>query len=227
MGDDDGTDGEDMSGYEKPGVQLTWLDFEDPISVSLHTGSGGVPAISAMVNWLAHAILLSPSFSWWFTPSPLTSLCLYHHLRTRSWVIPIYISMQWSWIHTEYSIHRVLHHPKIDCLLLPASFSSLGRPCCTQHSTFPRLRVNQWIESQLPSYLPLDPYYPQINHLQLLLQCRLIMASKGVFQLSRSWPPSTSLSYTISASKCISELAQSRTLCLSLSYTISAFKCIS
>ena len=23
MGDDDGTDGEDMSGYEKPGVQLT------------------------------------------------------------------------------------------------------------------------------------------------------------------------------------------------------------
>jgi len=51
---------------------------------------------------------------------------------------------------TEYCIHRILHHPKINCLPLSASFPSLGRPCCTQFSTFPQLRVNQWIESQLP-----------------------------------------------------------------------------
>ena len=36
-----------------------------------------------------------------------------------------------STAHTEYCIHRVLHHPKIDCLPLPASLSSLSGPCCT------------------------------------------------------------------------------------------------
>jgi len=39
----------------------------------LHAGSGLIPAVSGMVNWLAHANLLSPSISWWFVPSPLQS----------------------------------------------------------------------------------------------------------------------------------------------------------
>jgi len=47
---------------------------------------------------------------------------LYHHLRTRSQVIHLYLSMPWSWLNTEYSIHQVQHHPKIDSLPLPASF---------------------------------------------------------------------------------------------------------
>ena len=68
-----------------------------------------------MVNWLAHKILYSPSFSWWFPPSPLIfSLSrpnLYHHLRTRSQVIALYLSMPWSRVNTEYSIHRVQHTP--------------------------------------------------------------------------------------------------------------------
>jgi len=62
-----------------------------------------------MVNWLAHKILYSPSFSRWFPPSPLIfSLSrpkLYHHLRTRSQVIALYLSMPWSRVNTEYSIH--------------------------------------------------------------------------------------------------------------------------
>ena len=48
-----------------------------------------------------------------------------------------------STVYTEYSIHRVLHHPNINCLPLAASLSSLGRPCCTQLSTPPQLRVIQ------------------------------------------------------------------------------------
>jgi len=36
---------------------------------------------------------------------------LYRHLRTRSSVIPLYLSMPWSRVNTEYSIHRVQHTP--------------------------------------------------------------------------------------------------------------------
>jgi len=85
---------------------------------------------------------------------------LYHHLRSRSWVIPLYLAIPWSWLNTENSIQQLQHHPKIDSLplsaslTLPASFPSLGGCCCTQLSTFPQLQVNQWIESQLPSRLP-------------------------------------------------------------------------
>jgi len=73
MGDEDENDVEDKSGYEKSGVRLAWLGWEDLISVVLHAGSGLIPAVPWMVNWLAHEILLSPSFSWWFVPSPLPS----------------------------------------------------------------------------------------------------------------------------------------------------------
>jgi len=37
---------------------------------------------------------------------------LYHHRRTQSSVIPLYVSMPWSWVDTEYSIHRVQHTPR-------------------------------------------------------------------------------------------------------------------
>jgi len=76
MGDEDENDVEDTSGPEKSGVRLAWLGVEDLVLVLLTAGSGLVPAVSGMVNWLAHEILLSPSFSWWFPPSPLISLFL-------------------------------------------------------------------------------------------------------------------------------------------------------
>jgi len=76
MGDGDETDMEDTSAPGKSEVRLTWLGLEDPVSVLLPTGSGLVPAVLGMVNWLAHEILISPSFSWWFPPSPLISLFL-------------------------------------------------------------------------------------------------------------------------------------------------------
>jgi len=73
MGDEDENNVEDTSGYEKSGVRLAWLGWEDLVSVLLHARSGLMPAVSGMVNWLAHEVLLSPSFSWWFVPSPLPS----------------------------------------------------------------------------------------------------------------------------------------------------------
>jgi len=56
-GDDDDNDMEDTSGYEESGVRLAWLRWEDLVSGLLHAGSGLVPAVSGMVNWLAHEIL--------------------------------------------------------------------------------------------------------------------------------------------------------------------------
>ena len=64
--------------------------------------------------------------------------------------------MPWSWVNTEYSIHRVLHHPKFDYLPLPASLSALSGPSWTQFSNLLQLLVNQWIESQLPLHMPPD-----------------------------------------------------------------------
>jgi len=141
--------------------------------------------------------------------------------------------MPWSRVNTEYSIHwvlhtpstaytayylhRVLHHPKIDCLPLPASLSSLGRPCCTQFSTFAQLRVNQWIESQFPSR-----FSPELPPLEWpppgTRPISAIMASKCISKLARSQPASVSPNShdyglqvrTITASRCISKLTRSR-----------------
>jgi len=127
IGDEDGNDMEDTSRYENSRVRHAWLGWEDLVSVFLPAASGVVPAVSGKVYLLAHGILLSPSSSWWFPPSPLISLLLYHHLKWWSYVIPIYFSMQGSlvktedsihWgqlapstVYTEYCIHRVLHTP--------------------------------------------------------------------------------------------------------------------
>jgi len=57
MGDEDENDMEDTSGYEKSGVRLAWLGWDDLVSVLVRAGSGVVPAVLGMVNWLAHEIL--------------------------------------------------------------------------------------------------------------------------------------------------------------------------
>jgi len=112
----------------------------------------------------------------------------YHHRRTWSELIPHDLSMPWSTVITSYSINPVLHYPTVDCLLLPASVSSLGRPCGTQLCTVTQLQVNKWIESQLPSGLPrnIPPLHCPpartspiwLDHgLQVHLYTRSIMAS--------------------------------------------------
>jgi hypothetical protein len=49
-GDEDEHDVEDTSGYEKSGVRLAGLGWEDPVSVLLHAGSGLLPTVSGVVN---------------------------------------------------------------------------------------------------------------------------------------------------------------------------------
>jgi len=145
-----------------------------------------------------------------------------------------------SWVNTEYNIHQVQHHPKIDslplpasfplpaCFPLPASFPSVGGCCCTQLSTFPQSQVNQWIESQLLSRLapnrPLPSTPPiSLDHtLQVHLQTRFIPASKCISECTRSWPPSASPNlfdhgrgvylwiHSILDTKCVSEFTHSR-----------------
>jgi len=133
-----------------------------------------------------------------------------------------------STAYTEHSIHWVLHTPHTASTqdrLSPAPSQSLCRRCCTQFSTFLQLRVDQWMESQLPPRLPPElpppdwppPSTPPISfdqgH-QWHLQTRSITASKGISKLpwSRTWS-----SYDqglrvsmITASKYISKLAQAR-----------------
>jgi len=69
--------------------------------------------------------------------------------------------------YTEYSIHRVQHtlssaytayciFPRSTVPRSQPVFSALSGPCCTKFSTFPQLRVNQWIECQLPPHMPPD-----------------------------------------------------------------------
>jgi len=143
-----------------------------------------------------------------------------------------------STAYTEYCIHWVLHTPSAassqDWLSPAASqLSSLGGPYWTQLTTFPRLRVNQWIASRLPSHLPPDLPPPDrppastppisIHHgIQVHLQTRLITASKCIFEFTQSCTPIASPNSldqglqvhlwvrSISASKCISELTRAR-----------------
>jgi len=111
MMDEDWNDMKHTSQYEKSGVRLACLGFDDPVSVVLPTGSGFAPAVSGLENWLRQGIVLSPSCSWWFPPSPVISLFLCHQRRTRSAVIPMYLAIKWLWVNTKYSIHRVLYSP--------------------------------------------------------------------------------------------------------------------
>jgi len=130
-----------------------------------------------------------------------------------------------SWVNTAYSIHWVLYHPIIGFLLLLASLSSLGGPCCTQLSAFPPSWV--WpmnrVLAPVPTFLRI--YRLQFNHLQVLLQFRSIMAFKCISKLAQLWPPSASpnlLDYSLQvrtidglqtrsiiASKCISQFTWS------------------
>ena len=153
-----------------------------------------------------------------------------------------------STAYTEYSIHRVQHipstsytecckhciphHPRIHCLPLLASLWCHGRQCCIQFTTFQKLQVNQWTESQLPLHLPselLPPDRPppstspiSLDHgLQVYLQTCSITAPECICNPAWLRPPSASSNLhnhglqvflwtcTIIASKCISKLAPS------------------
>jgi len=119
MGNEDQHNVEDTNEYGKSGVPLAWLDWKDLVSVQLHSGLGLVPALSGMVNWLAHEILLIPVsqddlphlfWSLSFLSSTLlspknTKLC--HSLLSLHAIVGLTLSTA----YTEYNIPWVLHTP--------------------------------------------------------------------------------------------------------------------
>jgi len=189
-----------------------------------------------MVDWLTHESVLCPKFSWWFLPYALISLFLVlnstitekHEVKSSLSISPCHDQqLTLSPAYTEYCIHRILHHPRIYCFPLPASLSSLSRPCFTQFSPFAVLQVNQWIESQLPSRLPPElppadwppPSTPPISHdhgLQLHLHTPSITTSNCILKLAPLRPPGLHHhavqvhrhTCSITASKCISKITQ-------------------
>jgi hypothetical protein len=50
IGEEDESNMEDTSSYDRSGVRLTYVDLENFLSVLLSTGPELVPAVSAMVN---------------------------------------------------------------------------------------------------------------------------------------------------------------------------------
>jgi len=68
----------------------------------------------------------------------------------------------WHWVQHTPNTARTTYciNPKLHCLPLPASLSAPSGPCSTQFSTFPQLRVNEWIVSQLPLHMPPDQLPP-------------------------------------------------------------------
>jgi hypothetical protein len=62
IGDKDENDMEDVSGHEKSDVRFACLGKDYLVSVVFPAGLRLVPAVSGLVNCLAHKILLSPSF---------------------------------------------------------------------------------------------------------------------------------------------------------------------
>jgi hypothetical protein len=60
MGNEDENDMENTSGYDKSGVRLARWGLKDLVSVLLPAGSGLIPAVSRMVNGLAHKSLYVP-----------------------------------------------------------------------------------------------------------------------------------------------------------------------
>ena len=129
---------------------------------------------------------------------------LYHHLRTRSNVIPLYLSVPWSSLNTEYSVHQVQHHPMIDSLPRPASFPSLGGWGCTKLSTLPQSRVNKSIGSQQP--LRLTPHRPLWSTPPKSLDHSLLvhLQTRSISLAVHLWV------HSISVPNCISNLAWSR-----------------
>jgi len=167
--DNDKNNEEDTSRYEKSVVSHAWMGCEDLLSVTLHAESGLIPTLLGVVHWFAHYVLLSSSFSRWFPPFLRIALFLVLN-STITWKQKVKSSLSISAYYdqeftpsiacTVYSIHPVLHHPKIDCLTLPASLSSLSRPYCTEFTPFQHLPVYKWIDFQLLSHLPPEPPPP-------------------------------------------------------------------
>jgi len=197
MEDDDENDTEGTSIYQKSGVQLGWLGLADLIWVSVRSGLRLYPDISGMVQFaptcysLTSQFLMMIALNFSFPQSQL-----YYHLSTRSWFISLYLSIPRSWVNTEHSIHKVLHHPTIDCLACPASLPSLISLWILFYSTLdiPKIRSFQITKLSAPVMPPSRS------------TCSTLTTTKYSWNFTRSWPQLDIQYCWIMALECISRL---------------------
>jgi len=190
-----------------------------------------------MVNWLAHEILLSPSFSWWFPQYSVCFLILVFY-STVTWknevksllsISPCHNQeLTLSTAHTDYSKHWVQHTLSIaysEYCVIPWSTVACSQPVSlltanhvvlnSLHSHNYKL-TNEWSLSSRRASLPINRL--KNDRLELLLHSCTIMSSTCISNPTRSQHPSVSLKsldyglqvHIMSASKCISKLARSR-----------------
>jgi len=154
--------------------------------------------------------------------SPITShLCLCCPqlnlpLKTPSWIILLNHSMPWSWVNTDYSIHWVLHIPRLTVsrslpvlsliCLLRLLYPMLNIPSCMSQQmntvSAPIMPPLWSIVSRSPGpkyYSNMDWWYPlsaSPNVLEYSLKnlwVYSILAAKRIPKLARSGPPIASL----------------------------------
>jgi len=157
---------------------------------------------------------------------------LYHHLRTPSEVISLFLSIPWSWVNTEYSIYQSsasslarLSTGTCQCVIsehvvILNSLYSSNYELTNEYSVGSRrasLPIHHLDDQSPPSTPPI-----LIDHgLAVYLESSAMMASKGISEFTRSWPPSACPNSldpglkvhlhirSITASKCISTLIRS------------------
>jgi len=207
MWDKDPNDMEDMSENGKWGVWPAWVGLETRISLILPPRLGVIPAMSGIVNWLAHEILHIPvsdidipsplssiSFSSSTLPSPTNLKVSHPCLSLHTMIMTLHrVPHTLSTAYSEYCmISRLTVSPS-----QPVSHrSSVCRSCCTHISIVARSRVNQSIEFLLPWRLYPDLHSPDqppastpsisMDHgLNVHLHTRSMAASK----FAQQWPP--------------------------------------
>jgi len=197
-GDEEENDVEVTSGCEQSRVWLTRSGWEDLVSVWFYKGSGLVPAETEMVQWLTHQIRHVPVSHDDLPHLSPSRLQLYNHLRTRSWVMPLNLSMAWSWVYPEHSIHQVQHILSTAytayCVIptptvsrsLPVSHLSADHVVLNSlHSHYFQLINELSLSSNRPLLLN---YRLKIDCINILLQSRSIMAFKCISKPAQSWP---------------------------------------
>ena len=96
-------------------VQVNWPLLIRQVRVPIRRV---ITPIRGLPNPIRHAVHLMShirSYPPYLSPLHPPSLFLVHDCtiitRTQSWVIPLYLSMPWSRVNTEYRIHRAQHTP--------------------------------------------------------------------------------------------------------------------
>jgi len=169
-----------------------------------------IPPISHIAHTLHIRLIFTPCLT-------LSRAQINYHHRTHSYVIPLYLSMPWSWVDTMYNKLWVQH-------ILSTAYTEYSiYPRFIVFASFSWLEVNPWMDFQIPACLstrstgisqlairpqwescitifppfrvkwPMNtvttPGMPSIHHPEEIVQSLLITAFKCISNLGRIRPP--------------------------------------